>query len=144
LARGQAILPLVLVFVLVLGIIAATLAAAAFIQTQLSGQRAFVEQARQAAQGGVNDALIRIARDKTWTATTDISPCSGGTGYPVSSGNVTACVKVMDTSTISPPRTRRTIEATATVRNVTRKLRVEVEVSPSGALTILSREERTN
>ncbi|MBI4134140.1 MAG: LamG domain-containing protein [Candidatus Terrybacteria bacterium] len=87
---GQAIFPLVLVLTLVLGLIGVTFAGAGYIQSLLAGQRAFAEQARQAAASGVNDALIRIVRDRTWT---------NAGGYNVTSNGATATVTVQDSST---------------------------------------------
>ena len=73
-----------------MGLIGVTFAGAGYIQSLLAGQRAFAEQARQAAASGVNDALMRIVRDRTWT---------NAGGYQVTSNGATATVTVADSST---------------------------------------------
>lgn len=125
--RGQALFPLVLVLTALLGLIGVTLAGAGYAQSVVAAQRAFAEQAKQAAQAGVDDALLRIARNPAWR---------NPGGYALNLNGVQAVVTVTGDPVV--------IDAAATVRDVQRKLRVVVEVSSSGGIQILSREELTS
>lgn len=127
--RGQAIFPLVLVLTVVFGLIGVTFAGTSYLQSLLSSQRAFAEQALQATASGIDDALLRIARDKNWVSA----------GYTIDVDGVIATVTV--TESMPGGRTLKTIDSTATFHKVTRSLRVIVEVSSSGGTKILSREE---
>lgn len=135
-SSGQAIFPLVLVLSAVFGMIAVTFAGVAYLQSLLSSQRAFAEQALQAATSGVDDALLRIARDRTWTQT--------GPGYTLAVDGITSTIDVASTADCGSAQTCRTVTSEATHRGVTRTLIVVVEVSPSGATRVLSRTEATN
>jgi hypothetical protein len=132
--RGQAIFPLVLILTAVFGLIGAAFAGAAYLQSLLSSQRAFAEQALQAAASGVDDALLRIARNRDWT---------DNMGYTVSVDGIDADVTVTDTTGMGT-QLQRTIESTATQRGVTRGIEVIVEVSPNGGTKVLSRQELTD
>src|SRR3989344_6226404 len=92
---GQALLPLVIVLVLLIGVLGATLAATGFLQTKLSGQRVSAEIARQAAYSGVNDALLRITRNKDWLNPSGYDVCFTS---PCSSASIKATVTVTDDS----------------------------------------------
>jgi hypothetical protein len=139
--RGQAILPLVLVLAVILGLIGITLAGTSYVQTLLSGQRTFAEQARQTAQSGINDALLRITRDKNWGTDSDPNATeSNPATYTLTVGSFSSDVSV-DRSLSANGRLVRTIVSSATVRNVQRGFRVVVEVSSSGGVHIVSREE---
>ena len=141
--RGQAIFPLVLILTAVFGLIGVTFAGVAYLQSLLSSQRAFAEVALQAAASGVDDALLRIARDSTYRTTALMPPT-----YDLDVDGVTATVAVNDAAAGScgtdSNLTCIDIDATASRRNVTRSLEVIVEVSPSGATRVLSRRETVN
>ena len=131
---GQAILPLILVLTGVLGLIGVTFAGITFLQSTLSAQRAFAERAYQAAESGVDDALLRLARNGSYTSA----------GYTVDVNGVTADVSVSDTpgaSGCSTMLTCRTIDSEAAVRGVTRTMQAVVEVTASGGTRVLIREE---
>lgn len=144
-STGQAIFPLVLILTAVFGLIGVTFAGVAYLQTLLSSQRAFAEQALQASASGVDDALLRLARNSTFYR-------PGPTAYALdvanSSTTVTANITVDDAVANACGAVSELncveIYSTATRRNVTRSLEVIVEISPSGATRVLSRQEVVN
>lgn len=131
---GQAVFPLVLGLSLFLGIISATVLGSAYLQSVLSGQNAFAQQALAAVQSGTNDALMRVARDKTWIS---------ASGYNLVSGSATATITVTDTGGVGAVK-QRTVTVSSTVRGVLRKLQTVVNVSSSGQLFIVSQTELTS
>src|SRR3989344_436110 len=109
---GQAIFPLVLILTAVFGLIAAAFAGAAYLQTLLSSQRAFAEQALQASASGVDDALLRIARDGNFLSV----------GYTLTVDGIDADVVVASGGSCASGQTCRTITSEATQRGVTRSI----------------------
>lgn len=136
---GQAIFPLVLILTAVFGLIGVTFAGITYMQSLLSSQRAYAEIALQAAASGADDALLRIARNSMYTAA----------GTTVNVDGVVATVDVTDsaapgTDCGNPNLGCKIIDVEAEHRNVTRALRVIVEIAPTGATRVLSRQESVN
>ncbi len=142
-STGQAIFPLVLILTAVFGLIGVTFAGVAYLQTLLSSQRAFAEQALQASASGIDDALLRLARNSAFYEPAidyDLDVANSST-------TVTANITVDDaTGMCGTSSMLRCVEiySTATRRNVTRSLEVIVEISLSGATRVLSRQEVVN
>lgn len=136
---GQALLPMVLILTGVLGLLGVTFASIAYLQSLLSSQRAFAEFAYQAAASGIDDGLLRLARDKDYLATM---------GYTLSVGTAPTVVVATVTITSTPGAsgcstmlTCRTINSEATYRRVVRTLEAVVEITGSGATRVLSQSE---
>lgn len=136
---GQAIFPMVLILTAVFGLLGVTFAGITYLQSLLSSQRAYAEIALQAAASGADDALLRVARNSAYTVV----------GATVDVDGVVATVDVTDsvapgTDCGNPNLGCKIIDAEAEHRNVNRSLRVIVEVAPSGATRVLSRQESVN
>ena len=144
-ARGQTLFSLIFILTVVFGLIGTTFAVSSYLQSILSAQRSFSEQAKEAASAGVEDALIRIVRDPNWLPSTSCSAGPPSNAFDVVVDDITVCVRVTDASTPSPQqRRRRAIDSSAVVRDSTRRICAIVEVSASGGVKVLSREERPN
>lgn len=108
------------------------------------------DTARAAALAGLEDALRRLEANPNWSTDLSIVAEEPGAGtYPVAYGTATANVSVdrfsskteRESELVAFPRARYRIISTAVVGGVTVVVRAEVEVSPEGAVQVISQTE---
>ena len=149
LTRGQVLLPMLFILVLLVGLLGLALGSAAFLQTLQSGQRVFSEQAKAAADAGIRDALLRLSRDRNFktdvaSGCTLASATCGATsgGLPLLTfGEATAHTWILQDT--SGPQSCVAIVATGTMRSTCRKFEARVRVPENGNVIVDSWKEIT-
>lgn len=133
--RGIAVLPVMLLIgsiiieIAIVGGILAFFASTSNLAIRASQEALFT------ARAGVEDALIKIVRDK------DFIPSANPYTLSINSGAATTTATISITS----PATQRTIIATSTVIHRTKTIKAKVNVdSTTGKVTIVLFEEITN
>jgi len=147
--RGQVLLPMLFILVLLVGLLGLALGSAAFLQTLQSGQRVFSEQAKAAADAGIRDALLRLSRDRNFktdvaSGCTLASATCGATsgGLPLLTiGEATARTWILQDT--SGPQVCVAIVATGTMRGTCRKFEARVRVPDNGNVIVDSWKELT-
>jgi len=129
---GVAALSTVLGLALIISVAAIAVGLISFFEIQIALSQIKSQEAYLAAQSGAQDALMKIARDKSFTAA---SP------YSLTIGANTAAVTVTDVDTLNAPG-KKQIVSTGTASNRKRRIQVDlVADTVSGAVTIISWKE---
>lgn len=125
---GVAALTTILGIGLVVALMGAALGLLAFLEGSIGFSHVKSQEAFLVAQSGASDALMRLARDKTFT-----SP----SGYTLAVGNGTSTVTVT-----SPAFSQKTITSQGEVSARKRKVEVKIVVDDrTGNITVLSWQE---
>jgi hypothetical protein len=126
--NGQAAISTMLIIGGLISLIALTLIIIIFSYTSSSYGFQHSQRALAVANAGVDDALIKLIRDRSF---------ENQTGYTVQVDNNTATVQVIQNS---PQSGNVTIISTATVSNYKSRVRVVVSVDSNGEIRIVKRE----
>lgn len=125
-SSGIAALTTMLGIGLAVSVMGAAMGLLSFLESTIGFSHAKAQEAYLVAQSGAADALMRLARDKTFSSV----------GYSVSVGNGTTTVVVVRNN---PVIGQNLITSTGEVSNRKRKIEVKVAVdNTSGKLTLLS------
>ncbi|HLC99578.1 MAG TPA: hypothetical protein VJC11_01295 [Patescibacteria group bacterium] len=119
--RGVALLPVILVLFGLVAVVGIAIAAVSVSEGLISVTKDASDEAFVIAESGVQDALMKLARDKDFT--------SGG-GYTLSVSGGTATITV----TGSVPGTK-TITSTGTLNSKSRRIQAAVTVDANGKIT---------
>lgn len=138
--KGQALLPMLMILVLLVGLLGLALGSAAFLQTLQAGQRQFSEQAKAAADSAIRDVLLRLGRDRNFTAACIPSPCTCAATSTVTEtlGDATGVAEV---PLLFGAQNDKTLTAAGKVRGICRKFEVKVRIPENGNVLIDSWKE---
>ena len=122
-SRGIAVLPVMILIGAIIVEIAIVGGILAFYGSTSNLTIRASQEALFTARSGVEDALIRIVRNK------DFVPSSNPYSISKNSGAATTTVSVWISDVPTPPATQRTILATSTVMNRTKTVRAIVNIN---------------
>ena len=132
--EGQVVLPMLLVFVFLVALLGIAIGTAAVLQTVQSGQQVFSEQAYGAADSGVREAMLRLARNRDHD-TQLLIPAYFELPLPGSCSSVS--ISGFDANS------QKTIIAEGHARANTRRLEVTVHVPENGNVIVREWKEIT-
>ncbi len=127
--KGQAALATVLIIGGIISLIALVLAIIISSYNISAYSFQYKQKAQKVAFAGVEDALLKLTRDKTFSNTS---------GYNISIGSDVANITVAQNS---PLAGQATIISQATVSNYKSKIKVIVSISDEGEVRILKQEQ---
>jgi hypothetical protein len=140
--KGQASLPSVLSLAVLILVVVVAITAFTFSESLITQSQTYSQTALGYAEAGARDALIRIARKYNYT-------CVATDCYSidmVASGCATldGCAKISVSAGTGGGGDAKIITAKGEVKNVTRRVQVDVSISTDGEITATTWTELTN
>ena len=116
--RGVALLPMILVLFGLVMVVGVAIAGISVSENTISSTKDASDEALAIAESGIQDALMKLARDKDFT--------SAGYNLSVSGGTATIIV---------PSGSSKDITSTGALNNKTRKIQLTVNADANGKIT---------
>src|SRR3989344_8944732 len=117
--RGVALLPVILVLFGLVMVVGVAIAGISVSENTISSTKDASDEALAIAESGIQDALMKLARDKDFTSV-------GGYNLSVSGGTATIIV---------PSGSSKDITSTGALNNKTRKIQLTVNADANGKIT---------
>ena len=117
--RGVALLPMILVLFGLVMVVGVAIAGISVSENTISSTKDASDEALAIAESGIQDALMKLARDKDFTSV-------GGYNLSVSGGTATIIV---------PSGSSKDITSTGALNNKTRKIQLTVNADANGKIT---------